>query len=362
MKQLTDIDEGTIRRVDWQELVPPVIFFRAFPTTFRLSYLLLGSLLASVFVASLGFRALPPTFDPCNESPAFTATDSLGACFAPELRRYVPYATVFHIKVPSEASPFFLAIVCLGVVVAAWFALALSRSAVTELARAARTSILSSSAFAFKKFRSIIFPCALPIAIFLACYLGAIVAVKLGAFFAPIVSLAIVLATFLIAITVAAVPLAITAVAAENTDCFDAVSRGASYLTQRFLFFVIYAFFSLVLIGLGAAIVEFVAEICSIVWSQIYYARETRESLTWTEFWLLPILLLPVTYCCTSAVVYANAIYILLRRSVDGVPFDSCRMDLSARKPLRLREILKDEKGAPQLDDAPSQGEKVDAN
>ncbi|MDR2761113.1 MAG: hypothetical protein LBB88_00760 [Planctomycetaceae bacterium] len=30
MKELKDIDEGTIRRIDWQELIPPVLLFRVF--------------------------------------------------------------------------------------------------------------------------------------------------------------------------------------------------------------------------------------------------------------------------------------------------------------------------------------------
>ncbi|MDR1924318.1 MAG: hypothetical protein LBQ66_08085 [Planctomycetaceae bacterium] len=48
MKELRDIDEGTIRRIDWQELLPPVLLFRIFNTSvnFRvLCFAIVGLLL-----------------------------------------------------------------------------------------------------------------------------------------------------------------------------------------------------------------------------------------------------------------------------------------------------------------------------
>ena len=60
---------------------------------------------------------------------------------------------------------------------------------------------------------------------------------------APLFLLAFLLFGALFLITALAFPLAITAVATENSDCFDATPRGISYVTQRFLFFLIYSFF-----------------------------------------------------------------------------------------------------------------------
>ena len=56
MKKITDIDEGTIRRIDWQTLVPPTILFRAFSATFKPTFLFLGAILAAILATWVGFR------------------------------------------------------------------------------------------------------------------------------------------------------------------------------------------------------------------------------------------------------------------------------------------------------------------
>lgn len=362
MKQITDIDEGTIRRVDWQELIPPTLFFRAFGATFKPSFLLLGAVFAALFAFALGFR---PTESPrlCDMNGAGAQVLSeagSGACSCmSELRKIAPSLTLCRVTHSSDLwSGSVVPAFVLGLIAAAWFALAYSRTNVVRLTTSSRSSALASAAFAFKKFRSIIFPGLIPIGSAAALWFFAIAVNKLGAVgqaFAPIV-LAIVLGIVVVAIASSlAFPFAVTAVAIENCDCFDATSRGISYVTQRFLFLILYSFFASVLIGIGFCVVEFAAELSLDVWNEAYFGK----SGSWLDFWRMTLTLLPLTYCGASVVVYVNAMYVLFRRSVDGTPFDSCVLDLKGRKPRELRQILKDEKGAPEFDKTVASGSRT---
>ena len=67
-------------------------------------------------------------------------------------------------------------------------------------------------------------------------------------------------------------------------------------------------------------------------------------------FWGMALANIPVAYAYAAAIVYGSAIYVLLRRSVDGTPFDACALNLKGSAPRKLRKILKDGKGAPTFD------------
>ncbi len=348
MNRISDIDEGTIRRVDWQALVPPTILLRAFSATFKPSFLVVGAVLAAFFASFLGFYPLPA---PCTT--LFTAMDGV----TPES---VDCAPVFPCvnelahnctlgQICFGRSPIFPGIVLFSAIIALWFALAVARTAVVGLTTTSRSSTIASMLFATVKLRSIVPSALLPLFFALATALAAFFAGRAGAFgvaCAPIlmvVELGLVVAGAVVAL---AFPLSLTAVAAENSDCFDAISRGVSYVTQRFLFLIFYAFFSAILTIIGACVVEVVAELAQHLLSDAYLQRDSF----WVDFWRFVVMLLPYVYCAISAIVYSAAIYVALRRSVDGTPYDSCVLDLSGRKPRELRKILKDGKGAPTFD------------
>lgn len=339
MKKITDIDEGTIRRIDWQTLVPPTILFRAFSATFKPTFLFLGAILAAILATWVGFR---PFEGAVELNGASLTADRSGGILTVSL----PYITLFQIPYAEYGALKLWQAALIGVV-AAWFALAFSRSTVVRLTSSARSSTIASSVFALRKFRSLILPGLLPLGALFALWFCAAIASKLGTagqVGAPLFLLAFLLFGALFLITALAFPLAITAVATENSDCFDATSRGISYVTQRFLFFLIYSFFSLILIRVGFGVVELFTKGC-LRFYELAYANSVQSS--WIAFWRLTLVLLPTVYACCSFVVYMNAIYIMLRRSVDGTPYDSCVLDLKGRKPRELRQILQDSKGAP---------------
>lgn len=352
MKRITDIDEGTIRRIDWQTLVPPTILFRAFSRTFKPTFLFLGSVLAALCATSTGFRPYSGTLELCGD--VWLPYDSE---FASLLTYCFPYFTPFQITRDGEGPLLFWQGALIGLVVAAWFALAFSRSTVVRLTSSARSSTLASSLFALKKFRSLILPGLLPLGALFALWVCAFAALKLGALgqiAAPLFAGAFLLLGALFLITALAFPFAVTAIATENSDCFDATSRGISYVTQRFLFLIMYAFFSAILTCVGFVVVELLAELSLVLYESAYGAVLDGR---WVMFWRMTLILLPIVYACCSCVVYANAIYIALRRSVDGTPYDSCVLDLQGRKPRQLSQILHDVKGAPVVagtEDAPS--------
>lgn len=347
MKKLTDIDEGTIRRIDWQELVPPTILLRAFSATFKPTFLFIGAFLAAIFATFMGFQPIGATHTNFFAAMKNVAFDEMENAPLVDLSNIDPVCTLGSISfTPSPLLPCFA---LFGSVVALWFALAVARTAVVRLTSSARSSTIASMLFASMKFRSILPSAFLPFLFALGAAIAAYIASHTGGFgiaCAPIVVLVEI--GFIVGgiVLALAFPFSLTAVAAENSDCFDAISRGISYVTQRFLFLAIYAFFATLLTLFGALVVEVVAEICQHFMSDAYHFADSF----WVDFWRFVVILLPYAYIAVSTIVYSAAIYIALRRSVDGTSYDSCVLDLSGRKPRELRRMLKDGKGAPTFD------------
>ncbi len=144
----------------------------------------------------------------------------------------------------------------------------------------------------------------------------------------------------------AAIPLMTSAVAAENCDGFDAISRGVSYLLERLAFFLLYACVAQVLIIIGCSLVSLAIRTASLLLAVNYDGCENSCYHLGAAF----LNQIPVAYSFVAAIVYSNAIYILLRRSVDGTSHDECALDLTGNKPRQLRSILKEGKGAPSFD------------
>ncbi|MBQ9873373.1 MAG: hypothetical protein IJM30_02825 [Thermoguttaceae bacterium] len=369
MKQITDIDEGTIRRVDWQELVPPTILFRAFSATFSPAFLLLGALvLALLFATGVENWSLSETFavyDCMRGSSNGGLSETFGAALSSVCELCFGFFSSW------ELFPIVRSLLTAFLMV--WWTLALARSTAVRLTGSSRISIFSALRFGLKKFRSVILPVALPPATAFFGWVCAIALPRLGAvgvWSAPIAALAALLGVALFVVFALTVPLAFCAVATDGSDCFDAISRGISYATQRFLFFAIYGFFSFLLTVFGFFVVLAVVFPSAMIFSSVYAVGSFNalpgvESAfrggVWTELWLGAIVLVPFVYLANCAVVYSSAIYVMLRRSVDGTPCDSCASDAKGAKTRSLQKIVFDGKGAPEFDSASQDSAKSDS-
>ncbi len=365
-RQISDIDEGTIRRVDWQELAPPTIFFRAFPATFKISFLILGALALALFASALGWRGEGTLRLNLCDGGARVSLNADGSLDRngdnKENARFLSsrflssYATWGDAVWEDGDRPWFPLVLVLGAVFAVLFALAISRTTLARLTTASRSSTLSSLRFALRKAPSLIVPVAILFAFFCAVYFLGICVLwsgGVGRLAAPIVVFCYFALFVLIFVASCSLPLAISAIAADRSDGFDATSRSISYLTQRFAFWLLYYCFAAILILVGYAIVEAFSNVVLRFFNEIYLERSFDQ---WTSFWRLFVIAVPIAYLGVAFVVYSNAIYLALRRSVDGTPYDEFALDSNGEKPRKLRRILQDAKGAPILDDAKKNG------
>ena len=334
MAKAYDIDAGTIRRVDWLELVPLTLFFRAFAVTFKPSFLFLGAFLV-ILSSYVGVDNAKPKFNSSwtdarvaagarsqnADNVRFRVGDSFGYATAPACRLFNVVSSNTPgsetslgagVKDPAQFAGRFVAFL-----IAVWLALAISRTAVVRLTSTTQSSTAASLKYAAKRL------------------LSALLVVALFIMFEAIFF-----------ILVLAAPLGLAAIGAENCDGFDAISRSVSYIVQRALIWAVYAFVAQILILVGCYATSFVC-----LHAYLFYANSLdMTSSGWVYFWGLTLANIPVAYAYVAAIVYCCAIYVQLRRSVDGTPFDTCALNLNGTAPRKLRKILKDGKGAPTFD------------
>lgn len=361
MKGITDLDEGTLRRVDWLELAPATILAQAFSATFKTSFLLLGAFGLALFATALGATNVPDVG--ARGCPFSAASDCVGALCAHCGGATNPATDSAALLAASEgtaetaAKPTCGAAVCaahtVALLAAIWFALAIARTTTARLTTSGRSSTASSLKFATLRLKSLFIPALAPLLFAAAIWAtGAVSKFAAGsgvlaAVAAPISAFFFLAFVVLLALTAVAFPLATVAVAAEKSDGFDALARGVSYATRRPLHLIFYAVLAAVLTAVGAGLVAWAAEA-----ARGLFVGALGNGGAWAEFWNLALFSLPAAYCGVSAVVYTSAIYLALRRSVDGTPFDAFAADGSDRKARRLRPILQDAQGAPVFADA----------
>ncbi len=367
MAKTYDIDAGTIRRVDWLELIPMTLFFRAFSATFKPTFLLLLAALTVLPLvwtkdvenaqSSAGIVNLNPTDDSLGSlryvsDRAFFESLSNGTAPVRDLWRFAtwnPSNRARNFAETNSSNKATLALYLATFVVGLWLALAISRTAVVRLTTTSRSSTFASMRFALKRLPAALLTCVAPLCVLLALFVVWYVArwaVWVGLFLAPFVGAFFVLTEFILILLIVAVPLGLSAIAAENCDGFDAISRSVSYLIQRTLIWLLYIAVAQLLIIVGTFIVYSVSYLAC----ECYVTCFDVAANSWSSFWGRLIAQIPVAYPYAAAVVYCNAIYIMLRRSVDGTPFDSCALNLKGTAPRKLRKILKDGKGAPIFD------------
>ena len=378
MKGITDLDEGTLRRVDWLELAPATILAQAFSATFKTSFLLLGALGLALFATALGATQVPEVGarGGCPFAASVRCVGALGAHCGGATNEATDSAAILAesasegaevgtgAEAETGAKPTCGAAVCaahtVALLAAVWFALAIARTTTARLATSGRSSTAASLKFATLRLKSLFVPALAPLFFAAALWAtGAVSKLASGGVFAfvaaPISAFFFFAFVVLFALTAVAFPLATVAVAAEKSDGFDALARGVSYATRRPLHLIFYAVLAAVLTTLGAGLVAWAAET-----ARGFFVGAFVDGGAWVEFWNLALFALPASYCGVSAVVYTSAIYLALRRSIDGKPFDAFAADGSEQKARRLRPILQDAQGAPVFADAKKDGESAE--
>ena len=362
MKGITDLDEGTLRRVDWLELAPATILAQAFSATFKTSFLLLGALGLALFATSVGATKTPDVgaWGDCPLATSVRCVGALGAHCGGATNPATDSAAI--LAAPASATEGTGAKPTRGAVCAAhsvallaavWFALAIARTTTARLATTGRSSTAASLKFATLRLKSLFIPALAPFLFAAALWAtGAVSKLAAGsgvlaAVAAPVSALLFFVFVALAALTTVAFPLATVAVATEKSDGFDALARGVSYATRRPAHLIFYAVLAAILTAVGAGLVGWASET-----ARGLFVGAFGDGGAWVEFWNLALFSLPASYCGVSAVVYTSAIYLALRRSVDGTPFDAFAADGSDRKARRLRPILQDAQGAPVFADA----------
>lgn len=360
MAKIHDIGEGTIRRIDWESFVPGVLFFRAFHATFKWSLIILLAFFFSV--SEILFAELAktcPLFPSVGES--LTKRDdfitlvsySVECAFEPlstawnAAFSFFPSPDGVSLLEKMAKSPESIAFTIGFVLILMTFALAISRTTVVRLCSSSRSSTYASLKYSLVRWRANLLTLC-PLVVFLLISWGVLLFDSLtnDNAFAAFISALLALGTSIAAsVACAAIPLMTSAIAAQNCDGFDAISRGVSYLLERLAFFLLYACVAQVLLIVGCSLVSLASRTAFCLLSVNY--DETCSSCHWGEIFLDN---LPLSYSFVAAIAYSNAIYILLRRSVDGTSHDECALDLTGNKPRQLRSILKDGKGAPTFD------------
>lgn len=363
MEPIRDLDAGTLRRVDWRELIPATLLLRALTLSVRWLPILGGALFCvsipllwnteplpidaqslNVKIAA-GFSDVCGTLDgPCVESIIHAVTGFRSRICAP------PADTNYVGKIPALFVFFFFAL---------FFSLMTARAAAVRLASTERAGIAGSFRFALSHYKSALLGVLLPIFLATLCLLPVwlLSLAPSSVYFSlfPVELFCAFLATLLILGLIFGHPLIIAAVATDRCDGFDAFSRAFSYLFGRPFHFLFYLAVTVLLSAVGIAVVGFIVRmtVALTAWVGIPNVQLSGDSPIWLwgMFWFfLMIFMTPVGFLFIFKYHAFTAIYLMLRRSVDDVAFDIFAA-ADEQKPHRLPPILADAEGAPVMAD-----------
>ncbi|MDO5565546.1 MAG: hypothetical protein Q4G59_02735 [Planctomycetia bacterium] len=361
-KGITDIDEGTIRRIDWQELLPVTMLVRAFSMALSPFAICLSALVFAFYFSITGMAKSMLTLSPVTGDAVFPAKHVESVSLFAQFEQALPRGDVSW------------PILLLFALVFMFLWLVFARSLAVRLASTQRSSFIESFKFATRKFKSVLLAILLPgIAIGLCCLV-----LKLslemnfqGVFFRranqvlfPLFLAVACFKTFLMILTVCAVPLVISAVATEASDGFDAFSRAISYLTQRPLHFICYVLIALLLGAVGSEILSFAVAFVYSGYVHPFFDGASQSG-SWMAFWQCFFFSLILGYAFYFVICTSTAIYFMLRRSVDGTPMDNYHSTDSHKPSRKLQPIVRDAQGAPvtpgpvfdSADESPSDGD-----
>ena len=345
MRGIRDLDEGTIRRIDWRELLPGTLILRGLTFSLRLSPILFGAF--SVLMMLLVTENLPlGSFAATGAEEAvgdfFRAAETSFSASSPQGRPTFPFGAIWEVAAPIweasyEQTPIlwerpgrtvsFLFIASLWT---GFFGLALARSAAVRIASTERSGCCASVRFACRKFPSVVLAAGIALCGIALCELPGLLTARFlpqSIYFAltPIFLFLSLLAALLAAGLFFGFPLMIAAVAADRCDGFDAFSRTFSYVFQRPIHFLFYVVCAVLLAAVGFQIVSALAFLVE----QFF---PTPDSLQvsggspcgeWYYFWRFLLTIAPLGFLWSAMLSFGVAIYFILRRSVDGTPFDT---------------------------------------
>jgi hypothetical protein len=265
-----------------------------------------------------------------------------------------------------------------SLVVASWLGGAISRTAIVRLGRDERVGLRDSLDFARRKLPSYLAAPLLPLAaIFVVSVplflLGLIMRLNIGVAMAGLMWLPVGIVAFIIALFAIGVlfgwPLMWSAISAEGSDAFDAISRAYAYTFQRPLQYLAYALMAAVLgwlgwlvVGLfGQSVVQFamwatgagagVSRLVSIE-NALASGQQQVSSLVWfgsllIHFFNRCFLGIQVAYGYSFLWSAAAAIYLLLRRDADQTELDDVYLEEEDGVTYGLPPLKTDAAGVP---------------
>lgn len=136
----------------------------------------------------------------------------------------------------------------------------------------------------------------------------------------PMSSLLILFATLATAVAATATPLAAVAIGVEDVDAFDAVSRGVAYATQRLGRL---AFYVTTAVGIGCTAGLLLESLIALhgTFLEAIVTRPTEAIIPLTV-WDDALRVFLRGYYVAYWIIATTAIYLLLRRDIDGQPLD----------------------------------------
>lgn len=397
-----DLDEGTIRRIDWFELIPAV----QIPRTFRVATGFhpmwagtMGVLLSVFFAFSLNIIHQDNTGDKAVLDAADEiATLSDMNLYADEtflvsmLQQSTFEESVLGITAPwiflsDVITPFILpqstftgtvrSLLWMFLMIVLWTFIggAITRTAALQLTIGRYEHCSQIYHFLSKHWKSYIGALAIPLSGIVFCTI--ILSISSLLFQLPVLNYIIaicfpvlLLLGFVISLLgiglLFAWPLMFAAISVDGADAFDAVSRSYSYIFQRPLHYLFY-FCTAALFGMiGWFFIAWLIDTAiylAVSWCEVPYLNfATMQLSSGTEqFQNMPLyqrIVLCWSWCFQLTKVgflfsyfwtSSTLVYLLLRRSVDGTPFDQVKLWQERGVTEPLPPIQEDESGAPEI-------------
>lgn len=356
MEPIRDLDAGTLRRIDWRELFPATLLLKALGVSLRF----LPIFGASIFVALTLMIACSGPVSALNG----IVVQAVGGLVL--IASALPFGSMVLAAVgidpacgfsPSEVFfvPTWPRMVIIGLT-GLFFALMISRAAAVRITSTERAGWIGSFRFAVRHYLSLLLAIALPLIFAALCLLPvwgiSLLPLRAAQMLVPISIFCAFLAALLFLGDFLAFPMMIAAVATDRCDGFDAFSRAFSYLFRRPIHFLFYLVFGLALGVVGWALVKgivvFVLMIVGFFAGNMTVSDGTFTG-NWLGFWLILLTdAVPLAFIFVFKYTAYTALYLILRRSVDDVAFDIFAPG-DDQKPHRLRPVLADAEGAPEM-------------
>ena len=333
MKTIEDLDQGTIRRIDWQELLPGVLLFRALMQAFRVFPILLGTLLLLLMTVLTGIT--PFACDPSVFLFRSLVSSSYRWWSVQSTTGFILFCFIFL-----------------------YFCLFLARRGAMRLVSTERVPLGRAFRFALTRFAQLLIAAGIPLAGMVLCLVILMTGGQHPAFYTCATPVLLGTAAFMLLAGIGlavGLPMMTAAVAVDDCDGFDAFSRAFSFMVQRPFHTLGYLVLALFFGAAGFALLKWgVIAVLRIAAVFNFTEQDCGDLLSdnlWSLFWRTLTILIPYGFL-TGYVCHAGvALYLILRKNLDGVAFDRILHE-SEEDVRRLRPILKDELGAPVPADA----------